>query len=97
QDIHWAAGLFGYFPTYTIGNLISVQLKNAIEKELLPLNDLILNNRFIELKEWFTEKIHQNAKRKKPLDLLNDICGEKLNIAPFIDYIMDKYNKLFQI
>ena len=47
QDIHWAAGLFGYFPTYTIGNLISVQLKNAIEKELLPLNDLILNNRFI--------------------------------------------------
>ncbi|MEZ6119420.1 MAG: hypothetical protein R3C28_23025 [Pirellulaceae bacterium] len=58
QDVHWSAGLFGYFPTYTIGNLYAAQLFDAADKELGGLPPLISQENFLQLRNWLQQKIH---------------------------------------
>jgi carboxypeptidase Taq len=63
QDVHWAAGMIGYFPTYTLGTLLSVQLWEAMAKELGDLDALVREGDFAPILAWLVEKVHRHGSR----------------------------------
>ncbi|MCY0867713.1 MAG: carboxypeptidase M32 [Desulfurococcus sp.] len=90
QDIHWSMGSVGYFPTYTLGNLVSAQIKYAISRDI-DLHDTILNGRFNEVREWLREKIHKWGATYPPKELLRRMLGDEYNPEYFLKYIREKY------
>ncbi|MBX9972764.1 carboxypeptidase M32 [Cytobacillus firmus] len=97
QDVHWAGGSFGYFPSYALGYMYAAQLKNSMLKDLPNYDELLEEGNLLPIKEWFTQNVHQFGKMKKPLEILNDVTGEGLNAQHLIDYLYDKYGKVYQL
>mgnify|MGYP001186026429 FL=1 len=91
QDIHWYAGLFGYFPTYTIGALISSQLAFQLRKEIPELDNDISNGSFKKLIEWLKKNVHSKGSFYSTKKILLDSTQSKLNIEFFQNYINQKY------
>jgi carboxypeptidase Taq len=95
QDIHWSMGSFGYFPTYTLGNVVSAQVKQALERRLgTSLRNLIIEGRLNDIKEGLRELIHRWGSTFSPKELLERSIGEKYNPEPFLNYIENKYLKV---
>lgn len=94
QDVHWSAGLIGYFPTYTLGNVYSVQLFNAAKRSIPNLVDHISNLNFQPLTQWLKRNIHEQGRRYLATDLIKQVTGEDLSSAPFNDYICQKIQSL---
>lgn len=97
QDIHWSIGLIGYFPTYTLGNLISAQLKESLESDLGPLDRLIGSEKYQEIVRWMNEKVYRHGKKYLPADLIQRATGRPLSPEPFLRYIQNKYDRLSQL
>lgn len=97
QDVHWSGGSFGYFPSYALGYMYAAQFKNAMLKELPNFDELLATGNLKPIKEWLTENIHQYGKLKKPLEILHDVTGEGLNAKYLIDYLTDKYTKVYNL
>lgn len=97
QDIHWAWGSFGYFPTYTLGSVISAQLYNKLEEEVEQPEEKIENGEFEPILEWLRENIHQKGRLLKTEELVEEATGEKPNAGPFLNYIEEKYSKLYNL
>lgn len=96
QDPHWYGGAFGYFPSYTLGNLYAAQLKVALEREL-PLQSLVEAGDFEPVKEWLRSKIHSKGRLREPNELLKDVTGEELNLHHFKDYITTKFSQVYGV
>ncbi|MDC3415332.1 carboxypeptidase M32 [Aquibacillus salsiterrae] len=96
QDIHWSAGDFGYFPSYALGYMYAAQFHHAMEKDL-QVDSLIQSGHFTDIKAWLARHIHQYGKMKKPLELLTEVTGEQLNAQYLINYLTDKYTKIYQL
>jgi carboxypeptidase Taq len=90
QDIHWAIGLFGYFPTYTFGNLIAAQLQEKMVTEF-SLDDLIRKGDFKAILTWLNQNIHRYGKAVPTLDLVFKATGNELTHEPFIRYLKRKF------
>lgn len=97
QDIHWAHGFFGYFPSYMLGNLYAAQIYYSLLKDKENINEKIENGDFIEILIWLREKIHSKGKIYEPQDLIYQISGEKLNPSYFIEYLNSKYEKIYNL
>ncbi|MGP4067856.1 carboxypeptidase M32 [Halobacillus sp. B29] len=95
QDIHWAGGDFGYFPSYALGYMYAAQIENQMSKEI-DINRVIEQGDFKQVKEWLTSRIHQYGKMKKPLELLEEVTGEGLNPDYLVDYLTNKYKHIYQ-
>jgi carboxypeptidase Taq len=95
QDIHWAFGGFGYFPTYTYGNLYSAQIFATVQKELPDLDQQIRRGHLSPLREWLREKIHKVGKLKAPGELIQEISGEPLHQRFLVNYLEEKYRPLY--
>ena len=95
QDIHWAHGGLGYFPTYLLGNLYAAQIFHQANQAMPDLEESIRNGRLIPLREWLRREIHQRAKTVTAEGLIQDISGEPLNPDYFLDYLEDKFNPLY--
>ncbi|KAG7365004.1 carboxypeptidase [Nitzschia inconspicua] len=96
QDIHWSAFAIGYFATYLLGSSTAAQLAYYCEKDIPDMYALIEKGQFEPLKAWLTDKVHKHGRRYKSLDdLLEAQVGEKLNPKYFIDYLEEKYSKLY--
>ena len=91
QDVHWSCGLFGYFPTYTLGNLYGRQFFETATQQIPDLMKKIETGDFGELKQWLNTNIHQYGRGKTAQELVQDVCGEGLNEAPFIHYLKSKF------
>jgi len=91
QDTHWALGLIGYFPTYTLGNLNSAQLYAAALKQDVAIGAEIEDGRYTRLLAWMREKIHRHGRRYSPPELIERATGEPLRATYFIDYLKTKY------
>ncbi len=87
QDIHWALGSFGYFPTYTLGTLAAAQLYAAAERDLGSFEESFAAGDFSPLLGWLREKVHAQGSRLKPAELLVAATGEPLSPAPFLAYL----------
>lgn len=97
QDIHWSQGLFGYFPTYTLGNLYSVQLFNQAKNELPSLEERISNGKLLDLKKWLNKNVHEYGKLYSAKDLVKKITGEALNPEYFIKYLKEKFGLIYNV
>ena len=90
QDVHWGAGLFGYFPTYTLGNLMAAQLWTRVSADLPDVEERIGAGDFAPLREWLREHIHRHGRKFPPRELLHRVTGEELRTEPFLDYLRAK-------
>lgn len=97
QDIHWYQGSIGYFTTYSLGSILSAQIYEAMEEEIEGLDEKIKKGDFEELKKWLKENIHSKGCLYETEDLLELATGEKLNPDYFLDYIEDKYGKIYNL
>jgi len=97
QDVHWSAGLVGYFPTYALGNLISAQLWEACRQKFSSLDEAIACGRFDELRNWLTENIHRHGSKFDSLDLLKRISGDDIRPEIYIKYLREKYSVLYRL
>lgn len=97
QDVHWAGGSFGYFPSYALGYMYAAQFKNKMLEDLPNFDQLLEEGNLTPIKEWLTRNIHQYGKMKKPLEILTDVTGEGLNAQYLIDYLYEKYGKVYQL
>ena len=97
QDVHWSFGAFGYFPTYTLGNLYSVQFFNQAKEDIPGLVDLFGRGDFSALLTWLRENIHCRGRGRKAEELLEELTGQKLSAQPFMDYLESKYLKIYNL
>ncbi|MDY6765646.1 MAG: carboxypeptidase M32 [Halobacteria archaeon] len=97
QDIHWSHGSFGYFPTYSLGSVLSAQIYAAVEEELDDLEGDVRKGNFDDLHSWLTENIHKHGKRYTTDDLIAQATGEEFTADYFIDYVTEKYNRLYDL
>ena len=97
QDMHWAAGLVAYFPTYTLGNITSVQLFEAAGKAIPTLKQDIADGKFEGLLGWLRENVHQYGRKYTPGELIKRATGHKLSSAPYVRYLKRKFSKIYGV
>lgn len=97
QDVHWSFGAFGYFPTYTLGNLYSVQFFEQALLEIPHLEDEIAAGQLTSLRRWLEQKIHRWGRMFTPEHLSRRITGSLLNPDPFLSYAEKKYGEIYQL
>jgi carboxypeptidase Taq len=95
QDVHWSSGLIGYFPTYTLGNLVSVQLWEAIQRDVPGLEGLIEQGEFTSLLEWLRERVHRHGTKFEPQELIQRATGSKIDPQPYIRYLKAKFGEIY--
>jgi carboxypeptidase Taq len=91
QDIHWSIGLFGYFATYTLGNLNAAQLMRRAATENPGLTGELARGEYIPLLSWLREKIHRQGSRHAPRELIRLATGEPTGIRDHVDYLRAKF------
>ena len=97
QDIHWSAGLIGYFPTYTLGNIYAAQIYAAAQAELGGLDDAFARGDFHGLLGWLREKIHRQGQRYRSVHLIERVTGSRPDHRPLIEGLRRKYAELYGI
>ena len=83
QDVHWAGGAFGYFPSYALGNMYAAQIMNTLENEMPETEKWIAEGKLFPLKEWLSEKVYQHGKLLTPSEIIKGVTGEELNPVLF--------------
>jgi carboxypeptidase Taq len=89
--------LFGYFPTYTLGNLYAAQFWEKINADLPELNKQIAKGQFLELREWLNDNIHRHGKRYRAEDLCKRVTGKDLSADPFLRHLTAKAEAVYGI
>jgi carboxypeptidase Taq len=95
QDIHWSGGSIGYFSTYALGNLVSAQLWEKINKDIKDLDEQIRRGKFDELLGWLHDKIHVHGHKYDPQDLVQKVTGSKIDSAAYVRYLTRKYTDIY--
>jgi carboxypeptidase Taq len=97
QDVHWSLGLFGYFPTYTLGTLLSAQLWEAMARDLGDVGELLRAGRFAQILAWLVDKVHRHGSRYTPQELVTRATGSRLSAEPYLRYVRAKYGALYRL
>jgi carboxypeptidase Taq len=90
QDVHWAEGLFGYFPTYALGTVFAGQLWARLNRELPDLDEGFARGEFGSLAEWLAEHVHRHGRRLMPNEMIEQAAGAPLDPGPYLDYVRAK-------
>lgn len=97
QDVHWSSGYFGYFPTYTLGNLYSAMFFNQAKKEMPDMLEQFKQGNFLGLREWLRENIHKHGQRYRANDLCKKVTGQPLSHKPLMEYMYKKFGEIYGI
>jgi carboxypeptidase Taq len=97
QDVHWSKGSVGYFPTYSFGNLIGVQIFNRMKKDVSNYDELVENGNFRPILDWLTEKVYGYGKLMPPKYLVEHVVGEPMSAKPWLEYANHKFRSLYGI
>ena len=97
QDIHWSMGAFGYFPTYTLGNLYAAQLLATARNDLPHHDKQIQRGEFAPLLAWMREHVHQRGSILEPAALIEEVTGSPPSPDAFVDYLRDKVELLYSV
>ena len=97
QDVHWASGSFGYFPTYSLGNVYAAQLFAAAEKELGDLEEAFARGEFAPLLAWLRENIHVHGRRYQPRQLVERASGKQPDAETLVAYLKRRFGILYGV
>jgi carboxypeptidase Taq len=95
QDTHWSCGLFGYFPTYTLGNLYAAQFYAQARKEIPDLEEAIGRGELRSLRDWLRDRIHKRGMLFRPQELCREVTGKALDPSHFFEYLEQKFGEIY--
>jgi len=95
QDTHWASGLYGYFPSYALGNIYGGMFLKKLKRDAPTWKRELKKGNFQPVKGWLVENIHSKGNLYDPADLVKEVTGENLTVKPFINYLEKKYAKVY--
>ena len=94
QDVHWPSGGFGYFPSYTLGNLYAASLGAALESELPDLWDHVAAGRFAPVVDWLRDRIHRHGHRYEAAELVERAAGPRDAVDDLVDRMWARHGSL---
>ncbi len=97
QDVHWYGGAFGYFPTYSLGNVVAAQLWNAATAELSGLDAQLEAGELEPLRAWLDERLYSLAGRFEPTETIERATGGGLDVKPLLEHLETKYGELYEL
>ena len=98
QDIHWSGGMIGYFPTYTLGNVLSLQFYQQTLKDMPDLPEQFSRGEFEGLLHWFKDKIHQHGRKFTANELIQRVTGaDGIDAQPYLAYIKRKFSEIYEL
>ncbi len=97
QDVHWALGAVGYFPTYAIGTVLSAQIRCAMERDIGKIEDVIYSKNFTPIRDWLAQKIHCFGSVYPPRALVDLATGKPLQAECFLKHIKEHYGSIYGI
>lgn len=95
QDVHWATGSFGYFPTYSLGNVIAGQLWEAARRDVPDLEQRIGDGDFAALGDWLGEHVHGWGRRLEAPEIVERATGSPIEVGPYVRHLGHKYRELY--
>ncbi|MBI5705941.1 MAG: carboxypeptidase M32 [Armatimonadetes bacterium] len=95
QDVHWSGGMIGYFPTYSMGNLLSYQIWNVLEKDLGDTSALMEKGEFAPILGWLQEKIYRQGKYYSPKELVMRVTGKPMGAEDYVTGLTKKYEEIY--
>ena len=96
QDVHWSDGSFGYFPTYALGSAMAAQFMAAMRKDM-DVDKALSENRYTDCIGWLKEHIHKYGFRYGAEDIMKIATGKEFDVNYYLDYLEDKYSKLYNL
>ena len=96
QDVHWAYGEFGYFPTYSLGSAYASQIYHAMQKEV-NIDECIEKGNLRPIAKWLKTHVHQYGSSMHSTEILKLATGEDFNPNYYVDYLVEKYSKLYNV
>ena len=97
QDVHWSEALFGYFPTYTLGNVYAGCLNQAMHAEVSGIDDALAKGETRPATDWLKKKIQVHGKRYLPKELIEQATGAAPSEAPLLDYLDAKFGEIYGV
>ena len=97
QDVHWSVGLFGYFPTYSLGNIYAGQLDEVIRRDIADLDEGIEQGDTSALLTWLRSNIHNHGSLFEPQELIERAVGVTVSSEPLLRYLETKYGEMFEL
>ena len=95
QDVHWSGGMFGYFPTYSLGNLYAAQFFDALKRDVSDWRRQVEEGRFHDILGWLRENIHKHASVYPARDLCIRVTGQPLDPKYLLDYLEEKFGDIY--
>ena len=95
QDTHWASGLYGYFPSYALGNIYSGQILARIKEDIQDWRSQLAQGNLENIKGWLVKNVHSHGDLYEPAELIKKITGKKLDAKPYLEYLEEKYSALY--
>ncbi|MHA2244969.1 MAG: carboxypeptidase M32 [Candidatus Hodarchaeales archaeon] len=95
QDTHWAGGSFGYFPSYALGDIYNAQMLIKMAKDIPDYKELMKKGELNPIIDWLIENVHKHSNLYDPPELIKIITGEAINPQYFIQYLKEKYSKIY--
>ncbi|WP_025700469.1 carboxypeptidase M32 [Paenibacillus forsythiae] len=97
QDVHWSGGDFGYFASYSLGNMYAAQILHTLRRELPEFDSLVSSGNLLPVKEWLTDKIYRYGMGETPSQIIERVTGEPLNPDYLADYLEAKYRDIYRL
>jgi len=97
QDIHWARGVFGFFPSYALGSVYASQLYARMVEDVSGVESDLLEGKLGKVVEWLGDKVYSKGALQLTEDLVEDVCGEGLNVDVYLDYLRVKYSEIYDL
>ncbi|MDP3177304.1 MAG: carboxypeptidase M32, partial [Spirochaetaceae bacterium] len=95
QDVHWSAGLFGYFPSYSLGNLYAAQFWASMRVDMPDLDARIERGDLASVLLWLRSRIHESGSTYTPSELVLRVTGSALDARHFVAYLNEKYSRIY--
>ncbi|MFO7595558.1 MAG: carboxypeptidase M32, partial [Desulfocurvibacter africanus] len=96
-DVHWSGGLFGYFPTYTLGNIYAAQFFAAAQQELGDMGDMFARGEFAPLLGWLRREIHSRGKTLLARDLVQRVTGQEPDARYLVEHLTARCERAYYL
>ena len=95
QDVHWSGGMMGYFPTYSLGNILSLQLYDTALSQCPEIEHQIARGEFASLHDWLVQNVYRFGRMYEPNELIERATGRSLTTEPYVAYLKKKFGDLY--